>query len=413
MSARPNSAGPRVRTSRAILVLVVLAAIIGLGVRMCGGGSPKQPVTTAQDVAARFASLHGNVKLRPVGGLEWSSAEMSTPLRKNDLLRTYQASTAEIVFVDDTRVSVRPDSLITIEQSSQDATANSTSVKWKIDEGEFEYKAGQRGNGTAEAVTPTFRLALDRSSEGSVRVGTDKRATIAQRAGSVTVSTTAGETAKLAANEGVVVDSAGRIGAKQQLPVLPPISPLGSGGVLDLADGAPIPLTWPAAAGAASYRVVLEESKQGATAIVLDRKGIADTKLAVPGIEGGDFAFRVAPETAEGIEGAFSPRVAFKVQRKPKAVPTPAPSIAAAATPAPAAALHIEVFEIRGNVVRLVGRSTPGSRITVNGFSIPVQPDGSFREFVTLSLKLGDQVVVRATDASGGVAEETRTAQPR
>ncbi len=87
-----------------------------------------------------------------------------------------------------------------------------------------------------------------------------------------------------------------------------------------------------------------------------------------------------------------------------------APStVAGAATPL----LVIESFEARNNVIRLVGKTEPGARLTVNGDPVTVQPDGSFREFVTLARKEGEQrVVIRSTSLAGGVAEETRTLAP-
>jgi hypothetical protein len=403
MAIDPNPEAPRLRKKRAGLALVAVAAVVvAVWLRAGRGDAPNEPVTEPVDVAARFTSIAGNVKLRAVGGLEWSSASMNTPLRRNDLLRTYPQSSAEIRFLDDTRVVVRPDSLITIEETSRDPAANSTAVSWKINEGEINYETSQRGAGSTEAVTPTFRLALDGAAAGTVRVGADKRATIAQRSGSATVETTTGEKTRLSANEGVVVDASGRLGAKQTLPTLPPVTPPGDGsGVVSLAEGAPVPLSWPVASGAASYRVVVEETRTAGAVVILDRKGVTENRISVPGLGSGDFSFRVAPETAAGIEGAFSPRVPFRVQRK----------AAAAAPSAPPPSLRIDAIEVRGNVVRLAGRTDPDARLTVNGQPVPVQPDGSFREFVTLALKAGeDQIVIRAVNSAGGVTEETRTA---
>lgn len=387
------------------LVLVGLAVVGGVGYAVYPRLQPApSPTPEPVDVAARFMSVSGDVRVRTVGGLEWASATLTTPLRRNDLLRTYPAASAEIRFMDDTRVVVRPDSLITIEESTRDPNANSTAISWKINEGEINYETSGRGGGSTEAVTPTFRLSLDGAATGTVRVTADKQATIAQRSGSATIQLASGETTRLSANEGVVVDSAGKVGAKQTLPTIPPIPAPGNGsGVLSLQEGAAALLGWPVAVGATSYRVVVETGG-GAPRVLLDRKGVGENRVSVPGLPTGDYSFRVAPETASGLEGAFSPSIAFKVQR---VAPTP--------TPAAGATLRIEAFEVRGNVVRLAGRTDPGSRLTVNGAPVPVQPDGSFREFVTLSLRPGDdKVVVRAVNPAGGVAEETRsTSRPR
>jgi hypothetical protein len=400
-----TSEGRRPVTGVALGALAVVL-LGGLGYAVYPRLQPApSPTPEPVDVAARFTSLSGDVRVRTVGGLEWSSATMATQLRRNDLLRTYPAASAEIRFMDDTRVVVRPDSLITIEESTRDPNANSTAISWKINEGEINYETSGRGGGSTEAVTPTFRLSLDGGAAGTVRVTADKQATIAQRSGSATIQLASGETTRLSANEGVIVDAAGKVGAKQTLPTIPPIPAPGDGsGVLSLAEGAPATLGWPVAAGATSYRVVVETAG-AAVRTVLDRKGVGENRVRVPGLPTGDYSFRVAPETASGLEGAFSPRIAFKIQRLASA-PSP---------PATTATLRIEAFEVRGNVVRLAGRTDPGARLTVNGSPVPVQPDGSFREFVTLSLRPGDdRVVVRAVNPAGGVAEETRaTSRPR
>jgi len=118
----------------------------------------------------------------------------------------------------------------------------------------------------------------------------------------------------------------------------------------------------------------------------------------------GEFTLRVAGLTDDGVQGKFSALIAFKVDR----AAVPRPTIAA-----PTPVLVIEVFEARNNVLRLVGKTEPGAKLTVNGDPVTVQPDGSFREFVTLARKQGEQkVVIRSTSSSGGIAEETRTLSP-
>src|SRR5687768_10549066 len=73
------------------------------------GGPDAAPSVTSLASTARFTALDGTVKYKPVGIFEWKSAALSTELRKNDLVRTGAASTAEITFFDGTVVNVRPD----------------------------------------------------------------------------------------------------------------------------------------------------------------------------------------------------------------------------------------------------------------------------------------------------------------
>lgn len=404
----PGPGERRLRVSRLLIAVLLTTAVLFGGYILLREPAVSAPSAdqAPKDVAALFESVQGNVKTRGVGGLEWKTADARTPLRKSDLVRTYPSSSAEIKFFDETRVTVRPDSLITIEETSRDPNSSSGRVAWKVTSGEINYETAQRGPGSTEAVTPTFRLALESNSAGTMRVGEGGLTAVAQLAGAASLETKTGEKIRLGANEGIRVDAAGKAGPKQVLPGAPsPDSPGGASGLLTLAEGAPVVLSWSASAGASAYRIVVE-SKGGAAGqgVVLDRDGVKDTSAMVPAISAGDFSFRVAGLTKDGVQGKFSDAVSFKVERV-------APARTEAAAPAPL--LVIQSFEARDNVLRLAGKTEPGARLTVNGDPVNVQPDGSFSEFVTLARKQGERrVVIRSTSRSGGVAEETRSLSP-
>lgn len=389
--------------SRLLAVVVVIAAVLAAGYfTLRESKAPPSTTDTPKDIAAVFASVQGNVKTRGVGGLDWKTAEARTPLRKSDLVRTYPSSSAEIKFFDDTLVTVRPDSLITIEETSRDPDSSSSKVAWKVTSGEINYETTQRG-GSTEAVTPTFRLALEGNSAGTMRVGETGITAVAQISGSASIQTKSGEKIRLTANEGLKVDASGKAGAKQVLPNPPALEAPGKAGLVSLDLDDPVVLSWTPSAGAASYRVQVE-SRAGAEGTVFNGDGLKGTSVNVPGIAAGEFAFRVAGLTGDGVQGKFSAPVAFRVERveAERAPVTSAPPV-----------LIIEAFEARSNVVRLAGKTEPGARLTVNGAAVPVQSDGTFKEFVTLARRQGEQrVVIRATSLNGGVAEETRTLPP-
>ena len=404
----PLGAGERrLRVSRLLIALLLVAVILVGGYLLLREPGAPAPSTgdAPKDVAALFESVQGNVKTRGVGGLEWKTADARTALRKSDLVRTYPSSSAEIKFFDETRVTVRPDSLITIEETSRDPNSTSSKVAWKVTSGEINYETAQKGPGSTEAVTPTFRLALESNSAGTMRVGEGGLTAVAQLAGAASLETKTGEKIRLSANEGIRVDASGKAGAKQVLPDAPTAESPGSSGLLTLAEGAPVVLSWSPSGGASAYRLVVEgRNGDSGPGVVLDRDGIKDTSATVPAITTGDFSFRVAGLTKDGVQGKFSSAVSFKVART-------APVRTEAAAPAPL--LVIQSFEARDNVLRLAGKTEPGARLTVNGDPVNVQPDGSFSEFVTLARKQGEQrVVIRSTSRSGGIAEETRSLSP-
>lgn len=402
----PSGPGERrLRTSRLAILFFAVAGILGLGYYILNSSAPAPaPSTEApKDVAARFDTIQGNVKTRGVGGLEWAAAETKVPLRKSDLVRTYPSSSAEIKFFDETRVTVRPDSLITIEETSKGPNSTSGKVAWKVSSGEINYETSQRGTGSTEAVTPTFRLAIDGNSAGTMRVSESGLTAVAQLAGSANLETKTGEKIRLGANEGIQVDANGKAGAKQVLPDKPALSAPANGATLSLAEGTPVVFMWSATRAAAKYRVQLESRVVGGREVVFDRDTVRATSLSVPGLAAGEYAFRVAAQTQDGVQGRFSDTIGFKLERARVTAP---PVTVTKAIPK----LVIDVFEARSNVVRLVGKTEPGATLTVNGDPMTVQPDGSFQEFVTLARKQGEQrVIIRAVSTTGGVAEVTRT----
>ena len=389
---------PRPRLSRFAGSLAGVGIVLAIG---CGKPAEPPAAEAPKDIAASFESIQGNVKTRGVGGLDWKTAELKVPLRKSDLVRTYPSSSAEIKFFDETRVTVRPDSLITIEETTKDPNSTSSKVAWKVSSGEINYETTRRNGGSTEAVTPTFRLSLEGNSAGTMRVGEGGLTAVAQLAGAANIETRSGQKIRLGANEGLKVDAAGKAGAKQVLPAAPTVVPPGGGsGSLSLVEGAVVPVTWSASSGASSYRVQVESTGAGRE-VLFDRSNVKGTSAGIPGLGAGTFTVRVAGLTEDGVQGKFSENLAFRVER------TAPPKVAANA---PAPLLVIEVFEARSNVLRLVGKTEPGARLTVNGDPVTVQPDGSFHEFVTLARRQGEQkVVIKSTSSSGGVAEETRT----
>jgi hypothetical protein len=397
----------RLRVSRLLSVIGAMAvvAIIGYFVLRDKQAAPTSAEAAPKDIAALFDSIQGNVKTRGVGGLEWKTAEVKVPLRKSDLVRTYPSSSAEIKFFDETRVTVRPDSLITIEETSRDPNATSGKIAWKITSGEINYETSRKDSGSTEAYTPTFRLALEGNSAGTMRVGEGGLTAVAQLSGTANIETKTGEKIRLAANEGLRVDASGKAGAKQVLPDPPAVQTPGDGaGVVSLSEDAPVVVSWSPSAGAAAYRVQVESRSPNGGGVVFDQEGLKGTSVSVPGIEPGEFVIKVAGLTEDGVSGKYSSSGSFRVERSAPVRPTPA---------AVAPFLTIEAFESRGNVLRLVGKTVPGARLTVNGDAVAVQADGSFSEFVTLPRKSGEQrIVIRSIAPSGGVAEETRTLPP-
>ena len=318
----------RLRVSRVLVFVLALIGALALGfflLREKPAPAPS-PDEAPKGIAALFGSIQGNVKTRGVGGLDWRTADIKVPLRKSDLVRTYPSSSAEIQFSDETRVTVRPDSLITIEESSKDPDSAASRVAWKVTSGEINYETTRRDSGSTEAFTPTFRLSLEGNSAGTMRVGEGGLTAVAQLKGVANIETKTGEKIRLGANEGLRVDASGKAGAKQVLPEAPSVQvPGDASGLVSLAEGEPAVLSWSASVGSAVYRVQVEMKTTGGREAVFDRDGLKGTSVNVPGLLPGDFVFWVAGQTQDGIQGKPSSPASFRVERTAPDRSTPRP----------------------------------------------------------------------------------------
>lgn len=384
-------------------VLAAAGAVAGYSyyVRHAPPPPPEQRPAPGGVTTARFRSIEGSVKVKPVGTFEWVPADTSTVLRKSDLVRTGDGSAAEIAFFDGTIVHVRPDSLITIEETSEDPASKQRKVAWHISSGEVNFQTVRRNaaGAAAEISTPTVRTSAAEQTEGGIRVAQSGDSDVRIWRGSSEVETRSGERVSLGAAEAVSVDATGKAAPKHALPPVPTLLAPQHQTEITYPDPtrATTLLIWKAVAGAASYHVMLDYSAYFNRPIV-DRAGIGESSVQLQGLDTGKYYWRVAAVDKDGVEGAFSEFARFTVVRRG--------GLAASGGPPPP--LVIQELELRTNILQVKGRTEPGATVTVNGQRVDVQGDGTFNEFITLDKPGRQYVVVRATGLAGGVNEQRR-----
>jgi hypothetical protein len=377
------------------LTLVVVAAF-AVWFFFLRGGPPPPPPPQAVETGGRFASLEGSVQVKHAGTLEWVGATKATILRRNDLVRTGPGSAAEIVFADGTLISMRPDGLFTIEESSQNPISRHQRVALSIQSGEANFQTAPRTvPGETTISTPTVRTTAERETVGNILVaeGGDTGIRIFQGAGQA--ETTSGQQIRLTSNEGVQVDADGTAGPKTTLPRVPILTAPPNETEVSYPDPsrAITLLMWNGVAGADAYRVMVDFSHTFARPL-FDRRVSENTQMELRGLDTGTYYWKVAAIDEEGMEGSFAPASSFSLLKTPASAAKP-PELA------------VETLELRGNILHVRGQTAPGATVTLNGVHIEVQPDGSFNEFVMYEAD-ATTVVVRATGVSGGVAQQRR-----
>ena len=388
----------------ALLFIVLVASAVGyyFWPREAPGATPVE-APPATVTTARFTTLEGNVKVKTVGTFEWVNADRAMVLRKSDLVRTGAGSAAEITFFDGTVVHVRPDSLITIEETSEDPSTKRRKVAWHISSGEVQFNAPRPGAGGSEREisTPTLRTTTREAAAGGVAVQESGESNVKLYSGTAKVETKTGETLQLEANTQLKVDAAGKAGAAHSLPPVPALLAPQHQTEITYQDPARATtlLVWKPVPGATAYHVMLDYSAYFNRPLV-DRTGITESSVEVRGLEVGKYYWRVSAVDKDGVEGSFSEFARFTVSR-------PQGGARGTGDPPP---IIIESIEVRQNILQVRGRTEPGATLTVNGQRVDVASDGAFNEFIQLPAdKPGRQIVAfRSVGINGGVAEVKR-----
>jgi hypothetical protein len=357
--------------------------------------TPPPPPPAAVETGARFASLEGSVQVKRAGTLEWIQATQAVVLRQNDLVRTGSGAAAEIRFADGTVFNVRPDSLITIEESSQNPVSRQQRVALSIQSGEANFQTAARDSSTTIS-TPTVRAVPERDTAGNIQVADSGATGLRIFRGQGEAQTRTGQRIALVSNQGVNVDAAGAAGPTLALPTVPQLTAPSNGTDIAYPDlvRATTLLLWNGVPGASAYRVMVDFSPSFARPLY-DRRAERLTQMELRALEAGVYYWKVAAILPDGAEGGFSDLWRFTLA---KAAPV-------ASSPPP---LVFEAAELKDNVLHVRGRTEPGANLSLEGVRLEVQADGSFNEFLTFDGAAGATVVLRATGVRGGTAEQRR-----
>ncbi len=125
--------------------LALLVAAVGWLLFLRPRPAPPPSAQPEVQTGARFSVIEGSVQVKRAGTLEWLPASRATVLRQNDLVRTGPSGAAEIRFEDGFMFSVRPDSLITVEESTQNTVSREQRVGLSIQSGEANFQTPARG----------------------------------------------------------------------------------------------------------------------------------------------------------------------------------------------------------------------------------------------------------------------------
>jgi len=352
---------------------------------------PEVEPLSADQKHAKFVNLDGKVEVKKVNSVQWVVADFRTMLDKGDQIKTGSDGDARITFGDGTTYTMKPDSLVVVEENSSENNKPSSSgigittgtVDWAIPN--FTLAESR-----AQVRVEDTRAQLGSNSRGKIKADPENKSTeIVVSSGSAQVQR-GQEKIDLAPFEKVTIPNNGTF---QKSNVLAPpelVAPLNLSPIIaENPKISPVRFEWKPVQDAVSYSLRVSTTSMF-TKIVKEAPKVSSTAVEITGLDPGDYFWNVTATDGKKQTSEVGETFKFTLVAQGKSQ---------------SMLLEIDGTQLHGRVAEVVGRTEPGAALIVNGQSVPnVSPDGSFRHF-TEPLDPGQHTIsIIGSNRRGGTA---------
>lgn len=339
---------------------------------------------------AHFINIDGVVRVKKASSNTWVTADYSLALEKNDVVQTADEGIARVRFADGTNYTVKPDSLIVIQENSVNESQQAK-VAVQVTTGTVDLAtAGAMARGSksqviVEGATATF------SPESAGEVQNDPRNdqhSILVKKGGAEVQR-GSEDVKITENEKLAFTS--------DSPTMVKTREIGPPVLMDPKSGDNVPLdpkskgvtlTWAPVDGVHTFHVRVARNQFFTGPMVVDQNW-THLELVLANLGPGSYWWEVQSVSDNGKLSSASERNKFTV------VPYAENG----------AKIPLEIVSLiqHGHVFEIKGQTEAGARVMVNGQEVAmINPDGSFHHF-TNQLPTGENwITVTAQNSKGG-----------
>ncbi len=358
---------------------------IKLGVGAGGGGITIDPGPQQ----AHFTNIDGAVRVRKASSNTWVNADYNVTLEHNDAIQTTGEGIAKVVFTDGTSYTVKPDSLIVIQENS--VTANSdTRVAVKLTTGTVDLATpNAMSKGSTSQVTvndAVARLAENTSAQATSDPNSGAGELVVKR-GAADL-TRGNQSEHLVDNEKASLPADSEAINKTKL-IAPPqlVDPRDKDTWRLDPKSKGVTFAWAPEPGARGYHIKISHNQFLKGGLLADEKNWPHTEY-VKNLEPGDYYWAVQSVGENGHESLASPINFVRVVQKGDTGAT--------------IVLEVDSLIQHGKIFEIRGHTEPGARVMVNGQEALVGPEGKFSHF-TNSLPLGENLItITAQNTKGG-----------
>ena len=351
---------------------------------------PENESQASDQKHAKFVNLDGKVQVKKVNSVQWVEADYRTSLDRGDLVQTGADANARITFADGTTYTVKPETLVTVEENSTESD-KPTSVAMQINHGAVDLATPNWSSPDSKAVVSAedAHAQLHSNSRAAVKTDPEKRESeIVVSSGSAQVQR-GQERIDLAPYERVTIPKGGPI---QKSTVLAPpdlVEPINLAPITaENPRTYPIHFEWKPVQDAVSYTLRISATAMF-TKTVKEAK-VAGTGVEITGLDPGEYFWNVSATDGKKQTSEVSDKFKFTLVAQGKSQEM---------------VLDIISYQVVGHSAEIVGHTEPGAALIVNGQSVPnIAPDGNFRHF-TEQLAPGQHTIsIIGSNRRGGTA---------
>jgi len=358
-----------------------------------GQGEPSKPLL--QQRQAHFINIEGNVRVKKSSAVQWVAASPDLPLEKGDVVQASADGLARITFADGTEYTLRPETLIVIEENSGLANSKATNVTVQVTSGEVNL-ATTKFEGESKIIFANAQVRMGSDSRATVRNDPKtQQSEITMAQGSAQFQRSGEQAMSLGSYEQVSFRPDEK--SKRQRVMGPPLLliPANNAPVIS-SDGARTEVTfnWTPVPQARSYRLRISNSPIFAT-IAYDKR-VSSSTVKVPGLPLGTYYWAVSSLDEKNQESQTSEPGKFTLLRQ---------------SAGDEILLELDNLILHGTRVEIVGRTEPGARVMVNDEPVfAVLQDGSFKHITQPFSSTGaNHITVTAQNAKGQIATRRKT----
>jgi hypothetical protein len=356
-----------------------------------GSDSDAVPLAMTQ---AKFVNLDGRVQIKKVNSVQWVEADLRTTLDKGDLIQTAADGAARITFADSTSYTIKPDTLVTVEENNITRDQATTAVRINTGSVDLSTPNWSSPNSHAAVSVEDTVAQIRPNSRASVKSDPQTKETeITVASGSAEVQR-GREKVELGQWQKANISAGGSI-MKSDVLAPPDLSePLNLAPIIvETPRAASIHFEWRPVKDAVSYTLRISPTAMF-TKMVKQAK-VSGPSTEISGLDAGDYFWNVIAVDATKKTSEVSETFKFSIVAQGRTQEM---------------MLEVGGTQLHGRVVEVFGKTEPGAALIINGQPVPsIGGDGAFR-FFTEPLEPGEHsIVIVGQNRRGGTAKQQVT----